>query len=1197
MNKVESSLQTTSNQELVEILSGYFLQRGSFLAQVIKADIKSSLNYGECTHREKKHDGKTIASYNNHLELKSSSDKGASQNIPHLNTQNQAVEDLIRTDNLPIHENKSIAIEKFLIEQVVQRTGFPSDSITLESRLLDDLNMDSIKGGDLIATVAAEYGVANQIDPSTLANATLLEIVEALRSVLPKSTSPKSDDLPIVQSKEVANSKSVHSDFQIEKSIPNLLMELVEQRTGFPKESLSMDMYLLDDLNLDSIKTAELVAEVAKNFGVENQLDPANFANATLTEIANALKPLIEETNLAKTPESKKLESYSANPKTQTVTPTIMAKEEIPWVRDFVVEYVFEEASIISEDSQEENWETANIFPIDNWQVANILMVCEREDIQLAEEFSQDLKTLGASVQITTFFEVRKQNLLSDSQFSNFIAILPRIQKKELSSKDYLQKVMERLRTIATPLSASQTEREYTSVTYLQFGDGYFGRCSQETNEIAQICSVGFASSLHLERTDLKVRVIDLPTTVDLKLLGKRIISEIERPEAYLAVGYNSELTRIVPRPLVQDTTQYKARSISWLPNDVFLVTGGAKGITAECALAFAKTTGVRMALVGSSPHPRENLNSKSSEEIANTLKQYNSEALTCRYYQCDVTNAEEVKVLIKKVQKDLGNVTGVIHGAALNKPRRVENSTLEQALNEVAPKVLGIINLCEALEDNPPKMFVGFSSISAVLGLPGNTWYGFSNEALDLILRRFGEKHPETSVLAIAFSVWAEVGMGARMGTVRNLSRMGIEAMPTEEGVRRFLQLMDTDPGDSQVIISARLGGIDTLRRGFDTWRTKRIPPVAELRFLENIQIMEPGVEIVARTHLNLEKDSYVKDHIYRGSYLFPTVFGLEAMAQAVSYATGKKSLPQICIRDIRLERPIVVDPGRGVEIEIRAEVLERQSEESAWEVSAEIRTEQSGFSIPHFAATFVLENSEQSTTPKKPVELPTDPLNIEPKQDLYGWLLFQGERFQRLQQIYSLDSKKMVFLAKMERNNFAKNNSSLSLDRAENPFIIGDPYCRDTLLQSVQPVVPQDICLPVNIGELKIYRSNSNKLESCIGVVILHGREGRHYNSTVFSLDRAGNVLEKLENYKLRILEHHEEYPTAEELADPVQRDEQLLKKELENRARTFEMNEPEVSLSYLPNMHNLSKEERHEKEIPGLSKAVGKLLESSS
>ena len=39
--------------------------------------------------------------------------------------------------------------------------------------------------------------------------------------------------------------------------------------------------------------------------------------------------------------------------------------------------------------------------------------------------------------------------------------------------------------------------------------------------------------------------------------------------------------------------------------------------------------------------------------------------------------------------------------------------------------------------------------------------------------------------------------------------------------------------------------------------------------------------------------KDLYVKDHLWRGSYLFPTVFGLCAMAQAVAYLTGTSNPP----------------------------------------------------------------------------------------------------------------------------------------------------------------------------------------------------------------------------------------------------------------------------------------------------------------
>jgi acyl carrier protein len=71
-----------------------------------------------------------------------------------------------------------------------------------------------------------------------------------------------------------------------EMPVSDLLLRLVEKHTGFPQDSLNMDMRLLDDLNLDSIKAAEFVAEAAKSIRVEGQLDLSTFANATLAEIA-----------------------------------------------------------------------------------------------------------------------------------------------------------------------------------------------------------------------------------------------------------------------------------------------------------------------------------------------------------------------------------------------------------------------------------------------------------------------------------------------------------------------------------------------------------------------------------------------------------------------------------------------------------------------------------------------------------------------------------------------------------------------------------------------------------------------------------------------------------------------------------------------------------------------------------------------
>ena len=111
-------------------------------------------------------------------------------------------------------------------------------------------------------------------------------------------------------------------------SIPNLVLELVSKRTGFPPDSLSLEMRLLDDLNLDSIKGAELIAEGAKRLGIAGQLDPTKLGGATLAEVAERLEKVLAE---------------SRGPSAEPTIPvsTTQAAPSV-WVRDFVLDYVAE---------------------------------------------------------------------------------------------------------------------------------------------------------------------------------------------------------------------------------------------------------------------------------------------------------------------------------------------------------------------------------------------------------------------------------------------------------------------------------------------------------------------------------------------------------------------------------------------------------------------------------------------------------------------------------------------------------------------------------------------------------------------------------------------------------------------------------------------------------------------------------------
>ncbi len=79
---------------------------------------------------------------------------------------------------------------------------------------------------------------------------------------------------------------------------------------------------------------------------------------------------------------------------------------------------------------------------------------------------------------------------------------------------------------------------------------------------------------------------------------------------------------------------------------------------------------------------------------------------------------------------------------------------------------------------------------------------------------------------------------------------------------------------------------------------------------------------------------------------------------------------------------------------------------------------------------------------------DLTTIHFDIQPQRDLYGRLLFQGERFQRLQQIYRLleqpDSSTVdcLFTA-------AERLSSLEGEELlKNRYLLGDPFFWDALL-----------------------------------------------------------------------------------------------------------------------------------------------------
>ena len=905
------------------------------------------------------------------------------------------------------------------------------------------------------------------------ARAVVAEPAERAFTLIPPPPATSDGD-SVLPHRQVAESQVV-----MKPTVRTAVLAGVGAQTGFPIESLTLDLRLVDDLHLDSIKTVELVSDLADQLGITEAFDAAQFADATLGELVERMELL--EANAGS--------GASAGSSAGQSVAGIGRSGDAPWVANYEVDWVVE--PLPSSSSRGAGF------------AGRALMLTPDSNDPLVLSLVAELSSKGADIRVREVGEAADD----ETPFDHLLVVCPDLGAS--GDADALSNVVDVLTSAARLLpSAASTRDRAASVSWVRLraseagGDGHYDWSPD-----------AFAATVHLERRQLRVRSLEFSNAEGQSArVADALDEELADERTFVSARYDAEGRRLIGTPKLQNRVAYAPRANTLGAEDVVLVTGGAKGITARCALALARETGATMVLVGSSPMPDADTASAGADEIRETLASFGTEGLLCEYRQCDLTERQEVERLVASVRSDFGSLDAVVHGAGLNHPRRVEEPNASEVLSEIGPKLSGALNLFDALDAAPPKLFVALTSVIGVVGMPQNAWYAFANQSLDRSLGRFADRHRSVETASLAYSVWDEVGMGVKLGSVERLAKLGIDAIPVAEGAARFVELVTRDPGVREVVVTARLGALDT-------WQPLMRPLPRAHRFVDQILALDPGRKLTCRTKLDLERDPYVRDHVYEGSHLLPAVFGLEAMAEAVAYVTGRAELTfPLSIEDVELTRPLVVHPERGLEIEIQAEVEEGDAGAPDRQcVHAQIRCQQTGFEQTHFAARFILgaTGSEREQT----VEIPTAALPIQPKTHLYGSVLFQGPRFQRVEEVNALDAKHCLFAA--------------SQGQEGETWLLGDPYFRDALLQSLQLCVVPDQCLPVRIDRWEIVDVGATKPVNRVCKATIDDKEGDTYIGTVSSVSTDGKPIELLSGYRARALLRRPEWPTAEELA----------------------------------------------------------------
>jgi acyl transferase domain-containing protein/NAD(P)H-dependent flavin oxidoreductase YrpB (nitropropane dioxygenase family)/NAD(P)-dependent dehydrogenase (short-subunit alcohol dehydrogenase family) len=654
--------------------------------------------------------------------------------------------------------------------------------------------------------------------------------------------------------------------------VRSMLLKLLSERTGYPIEMLDPNLELEGDLGIDSIKRVEILAVLAESLGEEfagegsaNQLEELTSIK-TLQGILDYIRDHLSLDDGASAPVKAKSPAVErlAPPKPQSPVRAASpeshqngAKKGIEGlaVKRGLVELIEAPrpgrprtvlprgAVVLTDDGGGVAAEFAARLA-DFGQETVILRMGSSESGSEESGFQADLTDLGQVQDLTD--RVRQRV----GRIGGLIHAWPL--RAPAPNEDWSSRARDDVKSLhALAQSLEQDLRESGSEggAFLLAPTGMGGELGFRRDSLPEEGFagyggiVGFAKCLALEWPDVLIRAVDLDRTRPAAELVDCLAAELDDPDGPLEVGCHGARRvtwRPVSAPLGADT-QGDATVLN--EDSTVLITGGARGITAEIAVGLAQRYRPKLALVGRSPLPQGEESPETAQvtdagqlksiliqqrqrdgqsatpgeietiyrnllrdrEIRNTLKRIEAVGGRVRYYAADVRDENAVRDVIADVERTFGPVTGVIHGAGVIDDKLVRDKTPQSLERVFDTKVRGAANLMRLASPERLKFCVFFSSIASRFGNVGQADYAAANEVLSKLAADLDRRWPGR-VAAIAWGPWANVGMVSHLE--KHLTGRGVALIPPAQGVAMLIdELVRGGKGDVEVIIG---GGED---------------------------------------------------------------------------------------------------------------------------------------------------------------------------------------------------------------------------------------------------------------------------------------------------------------------------------------------------------------------------------------------------
>ena len=595
----------------------------------------------------------------------------------------------------------------------------------------------------------------------------------------------------------------------------------------------------------------------------------------------------------------------------------------------------------------------------------------------------------------------------------------------------------------------------------------------------------GVTKSLAREWENATVRVVDIPrASIGNVELAHRVLTEGLEPANPLEVGCASGV-RYVPAFLAASEASevHTARVMKLSPQSTILITGGGKGITAEIACDLAQRFGCNLALVGRTKMTYANPLAEdvdahkarikqeilatgeratpmaikrgvkglvSQQTIASNMERMRAAGATVEYFSCDMGAPEDIKRMLAEVQQRFGQIQGVVHGAGVEISRLVEQKDVAEFDTVFLAKAVGGLTMWQALEEQKLDFFVTFSSIAGRFGNFGQTDYAAANEALNKLATRINAVS-NTQAISIDWTAWAEVGMASRGSMPDILSSRGIEFLPVEVGAPMVGELL-TSGARGEVLAAGALGAL-----GGDV----RVASERGMPLVDEV-ISHTETELIVARVLEIERDRFMRDHVYEGTALMPGVMGLEMMCEAARML-GQGDL--IELGQVRFERALKLHHNQPQRVLAHARHTGHRGEDRV--INVEVRTQRetkTGRVVEqvHFMGEFVVGSARDAES--------LEAMMLDPRATtwcqgpgraaIYERFFHEGT-FQVLDEVAFLNDEAIIGYGRL-------GSEALSIGR-EDADLVSDPLAREAAFQvaGLWGMIHKGMsCLPHGIG-----------------------------------------------------------------------------------------------------------------------------------